>query len=921
MRRGVDFVNVVIRLGNDWNFTFVLSRSDTMHLTLRALRCAVVDMCQKYRELGDLLGDCDNISSKLPLTYPLYKLSSMDAAVSSVDGEDRENFTATLSRTNQSTLSSMMTGSLPVIDKLDGNVDINIFAITSFDEYGFILEQNAAHALTDCDVWMPANMDQQTIYKIMMTSKKGSIMDDNIATALSSKTIHADDATAARRLVEGEYQHLQLLLLPDIHKPDEKLRLNVTHVKHAIDSTGKQYTNYVIECTQGCHLQWNVVKRYNDFIILNNDLLVQARNGTDSDCLPLDNWPVLPGKQLIQSILKTNQETIETERKKQLTLYLQSLLYLSFNIVKCPNYIILKFLGILSTSVIVPTSPVSSSGILKTSSLSPYNDNEVDNMLLSLPSTDGISATTITEHEKESQSLLSNINVTSDVNHGIAVDMNKGIASDDATPFLSVKASNGVHQSTNSETFATAAAESVAYKSYKPDIKRNKRATLQMNTMGNIVKPGDILLFRCSSTAAGLQRAATGKEFDHTAIVVHTPLPRYVGGVYAMDEFAGNSKRSSRHSIGRMSTTVTDDDTDASSNNNNEKKSTIDYDRILSKLNRSSLCLLEATSAGVTVLPIIERLNAYEFYNCCDYICLRRLHKTINNGTSSSVEVPPLDARTLFRLNSFVVASEQRPYKFKISSILFASRDKKSISNRNKEKEIAQTSTSTLHASHSPSSSTHRVDAEGWSVFGSATNRYDQNTEASKTPSDLSSIDHEPSSITISDVNDSRVLDEKGVNNRIDSSDDEAEVELANKSFFCSALTAATLKVLHILPASLNEDYFWPGSFASGAEMDDILSNNEQQYWYDKEIYVNCTIPEIDKAVQLNPDIDERWAKKYNDNNEIWCESSKNYPQDTNQESTDNSSGVGGRHHGMTETERKRAAMQKPGETFVPSFV
>ena len=57
----------------------------------------------------------------------------------------------------------------------------------------------------------------------------------------------------------------------------------------------------------------------------------------------------------------------------------------------------------------------------------------------------------------------------------------------------------------------------------------------------------------------------------------------------------------------------------------------------------------------------------------------------------------------------------------------------------------------------------------------------------------------------------------------------EAEVQVQNRSFFCSALTAAALQVLHVLPASYNDNYFWPGSFATGGLVDNILRHNAQQ--------------------------------------------------------------------------------------------
>ena len=44
--------------------------------------------------------------------------------------------------------------------------------------------------------------------------------------------------------------------------------------------------------------------------------------------------------------------------------------------------------------------------------------------------------------------------------------------------------------------------------------------------------------------------------------------------------------------------------------------------------------------------------------------------------------------------------------------------------------------------------------------------------------------------------------------------------DLHSRTFFCSALVAAGLKVMGVLPADANDNYFWPGSFARGEQVD-----------------------------------------------------------------------------------------------------
>eukprot|EP00605_Chrysophyceae_sp_TOSAG23-4_P001569 GSChrysophyteH1.ASY1.ANO1.1720.1 assembled CDS len=431
-------------------------------------------------------------------------------------------------------------------------------------------------------------------------------------------------------------------------------------------------------------------------------------------------------------------------------------------------------------------------------------------------------------------------------------------------------------------------------------------------------KPDTELRFRISNTRT--IAAATGKEFDHTAIVVNTPMQRYTRGrstrrpeddkpdqrIYAASRTSnfggvGSTIVSSVDASGRLETSVA------------AKSPTIDYESVARQLNRLDLCLLEATAAGVTVLPITERLRAYDHYNCCDYICLRRLRKTTckDDGTDSETSHDyhgTLDAKTLYRLNCFVVASEQRPYKFVLRNILFAGKAKQQHHNQSDS------------TGGSIPSLLHHVDAEGWSVFkgvpdtnvaGQGNSSRSQGKKASRGA-----------------TQDGDTEDAMG-----EGSDD--GMPLDKKSFFCSALTAAALQVLHILPASLNEDYFWPGSFAWGAEMDAILRDiqygkmNERRvasgnavewYSYDREAFIDCRVPEIEAAVEITPGA-AIWAdstKGKSMTESLGLEQANADRSDTHLQSVP-SRWLHMEEHAMTES-RRRAAAANPGETFAPSI-
>jgi hypothetical protein len=51
-----------------------------------------------------------------------------------------------------------------------------------------------------------------------------------------------------------------------------------------------------------------------------------------------------------------------------------------------------------------------------------------------------------------------------------------------------------------------------------------------------------------------------------------------------------------------------------------------------------------------------------------------------------------------------------------------------------------------------------------------------------------------------------------------------------NQRYFCSALVADALKVMGVVPSSLNPGYFWPGSFSSGSLLDEVVHENGYRF-------------------------------------------------------------------------------------------
>ena len=139
------------------------------------------------------------------------------------------------------------------------------------------------------------------------------------------------------------------------------------------------------------------------------------------------------------------------------------------------------------------------------------------------------------------------------------------------------------------------------------------RPTMHISRLGEEARVGDLVLFRSVYPLSQLQRVATGSDFDHIGIVVHPPRP---------------SSPSPCREAGRFP---------------------------------PQPHLLEATGDGVTVLPLVPRLQAYHHFRCCEAIALRRLEKR------GAVD----DAC----LEDFLRVAQTRPYKLTLADLAFQSKE------------------------------------------------------------------------------------------------------------------------------------------------------------------------------------------------------------------------------------------------------
>jgi len=149
--------------------------------------------------------------------------------------------------------------------------------------------------------------------------------------------------------------------------------------------------------------------------------------------------------------------------------------------------------------------------------------------------------------------------------------------------------------------------------------------TMHISRLAEEARVGDLVLFRSIYPLSQLQRVATGSDFDHVGIVVHAPRP-------SSPSPSPSPSHSPCREAGRFA---------------------------------PQPHLLEATGDGVTVLPLVPRLQAYHHFRCCETIVLRRLEQR------GAVDEACLE--------DFLRVAQTRPYKLTLADLAFQPKEIRSV--------------------------------------------------------------------------------------------------------------------------------------------------------------------------------------------------------------------------------------------------
>ena len=638
---------------------------------------------------------------------------------------------------------------------------------------------------------------------------------------------------------EDENQNqLHLFLLPDSLRPNTKLKFQFLHTTLLNEADGRtKYTAYVIQLTQ-YPLQWVVHKRYSQFESLHAALVSQAKTGESCDRFKLKDIPEFVKKENIQQGLKrlsigitgNKREKLEEESKK----------FEERRGRKLAAYL----QALLDLMIIKAQARVAS-----TCSLNAFTSLKFGEADESGESSTGSAP----EDEKDEKEGISGQNEI-------------------LLGFL------GVLADSTAEVGKSVKAKKLLRQQQKQGKDKHAPLPIHISDVVGSAGVGDILLFRTPSKLrmnfmASILRGTTLSEFDHCALVIPVPA--------STPETSFSSVVSASEPDGPTGLTTA---VSVSSRTSRTKER--------SKTSSRELYLLEASVQGITVLPLQERLEQYEKFHMCDYVCIRRLRSRHRNGArngsttseNKSKSAVVLSSTRLARLNSLVQRVQNMKYGWNLSNVFFAPKIAKLENKSTRLGFISREGEGGegILWSSEVDMEEHRVEKEGWIVYqggedekveGQGEEQEDDELESESAP-DPDSLVKESAASTISDVS--------------------AASEGPRSKIFCSALVSAGLKALGVLPEKYNDNYFWPGSFCSGAAVDRILcsqsqsqsqtdnsdtdsnskskknkdkekekdkrrfdigtedeNENENEYYYEQEQLVDCRVPEIAAAIQV----------------------------------------------------------------------
>lgn len=448
--------------------------------------------------------------------------------------------------------------------------------------------------------------------------------------------------------------------------------------------------------------------------------------------------------------------------------------------------------------------------------------------------------------------------------------------------------------------------------------KANARINLHLSRLESECETGDIILFKCKNRSSQLQRVVTGAEWDHTGIVVRVTPKSYTDMKYHLTQLKMQAKDKTKSKDKAKDKDIIDSKAEECPPPPLWRFSTS---------RRGMLCVLECTGEGVTCLPLHDRIKAYDYYKCCDYMAVRRLNieDTLSRIKRSSKD-PPITClsssssqstwkssdyssdidpdleesssdsesdlddtddvdgkaghkmsfmedcqnKKLLRLkclyqrrktiSAFLNETIGRAYQFKVSNLIasmFISNSSSSAGSRGHADSVTRPgSTGNRNTQVSlgrrsrrkavtkvPYDHYYDPSVEGCSSYKLsvllAEEAVEDNRQRRSTREGYGEEDDEEEDDET--VSSSTVTNASPTESNVYDSTHGKGTDGTHSTYFCSELVAAALKAMGVLSMDVRNDFFWPGSFATGYLETYITEGN----FYGEEMNINCRVNSV----------------------------------------------------------------------------
>uniref|UniRef100_A0A7S0XGP2 PX domain-containing protein n=1 Tax=Chromulina nebulosa TaxID=96789 RepID=A0A7S0XGP2_9STRA len=333
-----------------------------------------------------------------------------------------------------------------------------------------------------------------------------------------------------------------------------------------------------------------------------------------------------------------------------------------------------------------------------------------------------------------------------------------------------------------------------------------KRPSLHISLISQELDTGDLVLFKCQNKMSKLQRNITGAEWDHVGVIVNLTLNSYRAFIHNKNKKPKSGPKTKLQVLHRS------------------------YYEDGIQPEQTILCIVECTGEGVTCHPLHSRMKAYDFYQICEYIAVRRLNIE-DHISRQTPNLPKVGLLSLRRLSFFLTYVIGKPYQLRLRNLVYnlltttsTTATCTSVNQRNSNGLLCNMSALTNSNQKFIDNEEYKLKIKEFTkLFSCVASNSRQaftldNGEMVQSNDFKDSEESEKKKRTISEditnTSSNATININVASDKIDKND-------VKNTYFCSELVAAFLKTLGVIKSDCpKEENFWPGSFAVNALID-----------------------------------------------------------------------------------------------------